>query len=183
MSMPLVFEEIHQLAEQMKMVANTGWVNYGTCEPHELEPYTRMIAIGELTVIVMFSRDAGHHSGGWFKNPDYEYCYHLSLSYRGSDGDPLNSARRLERAPQMHRLSEVFIKAFYDKFTHLVWAEPPFSKIGKKLQVWHYRVFTNERWQPMHPRGEVYTTEFTEKGWKSYSELYGRKPDTVTTID
>jgi hypothetical protein len=37
-------------------------------------------------------------------------------------------------------------------------------------------VFCDERWQPILPRGEVYSREFTEKGWKSFSEMNGGKP-------
>ena len=31
-------------------------------------------------------------------------------------------------------------------------------------------------WQPVFPRGEVYSKQFTEKSWKSYSELHGGTP-------
>lgn len=30
---------------------------------------------------LIFTRDAGMHSSGWWKNPDYERCWHLSLSF------------------------------------------------------------------------------------------------------
>ena len=36
-------------------------------------------------VQIIFTRDTGHHSSGWLKNPDYERCWHLSLSYRAPD--------------------------------------------------------------------------------------------------
>lgn len=32
---------------------------------------------------LVYTRDVGHHSCGWWKNPDYERCYHLSLSWPG----------------------------------------------------------------------------------------------------
>lgn len=31
--------------------------------------------------MLLFTRDIGHHTSGWWKNPDYERCYHLSLSF------------------------------------------------------------------------------------------------------
>lgn len=34
------------------------------------------------------------------------------------------------------------------------------------------QVFCDPAWQPLKPRGEVYTREFTEVGWKSFSELH-----------
>lgn len=54
----------------------------------------------------------------------------------------------------------------------LLWCEPPYSEEGKKAGVYHYRLFCDENWQPIFPRGEVYSTQFTEMGWKSFSELH-----------
>ena len=31
--------------------------------------------------IIILTRDVGYHSSGWWKNPDYERCYHLSISF------------------------------------------------------------------------------------------------------
>lgn len=33
--------------------------------------------------IIIFTRDEGAHTCGWWKNPDYERCYHLSISFPG----------------------------------------------------------------------------------------------------
>ena len=30
----------------------------------------------------------------------------------------------------------------------------------------------DEAWKPIMPRGEVYSTQFTERGWKSFSEIH-----------
>lgn len=38
-------------------------------------------------------------------------------------------------------------------------------------------------WEPIMPRSEIYSTEFTERGWKSCGEPYGRKPDTLVSAD
>lgn len=38
--------------------------------------------------------------------------------------------------------------------------------------VYHYRLFCDEAWKPIMPRGEVYSTQFTERGWKSFSDLH-----------
>jgi len=53
-------------------------------------------------------------------------------------------------------------------------AVPPYSSGGKANEVWHYRVFTNPAGEPILPRGEVYSREFTEKGWLSFSDLQNR---------
>ena len=49
--------------------------------------------------------------------------------------------------------------------------ESPKGDDGKRNDVWHYRMFCDRQWQGIVPRKEVYTTEFTETCWKSFSEL------------
>lgn len=145
------------------------WINYGKTPGEELGPFCHDISIDGIGIRAIFTRDYGHHSGGWFKNPDYERCFHLSLSFRSPDGTILLS--------QDHKIAKELCELFYGKYTRLIWAEPPFSKHGKSHNVWHYRLFVNYRGEPILPRGEVYSKEFTEKGWKSFSEIYGHKPN------
>lgn len=109
--------------------------------------------------IIVLTRDIGYHSSGWWKNPEYERCYHLSISFPGG----INQ-RKLE-----HILEKLF-----GNNRKLLWCEPPYSEEGKKAGVFHYRLFCDENWQPIKPRGEVYDTQFTEIGWKSYSELHNK---------
>jgi len=105
------------------------------------------------------------HSSGWFKNPDYERCYHLSLSPA-----PIEIW-----TPDVRELNEnlrnEFLKAFFGEHVDKVWMESPKSPEGKAEGVTHYRVFCDENWIPIIPRKEVYSTEFTELCWKSASEL------------
>ncbi len=115
--------------------------------------------------VLMFTRDTGHHSSGWFKNPDYERCWHLSISFR----DPETGEGR----PFDHAEAERWVKMFFRGHTEKVWCEPPRYPEGKLFEVHHYRLFCDEAWQPIKPRGEVYSREFTEKGWKSFSEIHG----------
>lgn len=60
---------------------------------------------------------------------------------------------------------------FFGDSQKMIWVEPPYSDDGKRMGVWHYRLFCDEHWQTIKPRGEVYNTHFTERGWKSFSEL------------
>jgi|GEM_PF-1519514 len=123
---------------------------------------------GTFRTIMIFTRDVGHHSGGMFKNPDYERCLHLSLSFR--------DAFRGRPAGKSERLTKMWIDAFFSPdYQRCLWVESPKSEKGKALDVWHYRVFCDIHWQPIIPRKEVYTTEFTELGWKSFSELHDGK--------
>ena len=137
---------------------------------------------------VIFTRDTGHHSGGWMKNPDYERCWHLSLSFRtpsparevGSLANMhtlgvlmRNSGLYMPPEPFDMRQARAWVHAFYGEDRRYCWEEGPFSGEGKHLGVRHYRLFCDPTWVPILPRKEVYTKEFTEAGWRSWSEVQG----------
>lgn len=68
-------------------------------------------------------------------------------------------------------LQTILRNLFHDSRRWL-WCEGPFTEAGKQCSVFHYRLFCNPEWQPLKPRGEVYNRDFTEAGWKSFSELH-----------
>jgi len=109
---------------------------------------------------IIFTKESGYHSSGWWKNPDYERCWHLSISFRGGS--------------EKKALAEI-LQNLFGPHEKLIWIEPPYSAAGKKNDVWHYRLFCDENWQPIMPRGEVYNTQFTERGWKSFSDVQYEK--------
>jgi len=115
-----------------------------------------------LTTSLIFTMDSGMHSVGWWKNPFYERCYHLSLSFWYPNGTV---------APKNDKETKEWVELFFYPHANWVWVEPPFWEVGKKKGVWHYRLFADEHWVPFLPKGEVYSKEFTELGWKSWSEL------------
>jgi hypothetical protein len=120
--------------------------------------------IAPWNALCIFTLDIGAHTSGWWKNPDYEACWHLSISYADLESGDL--------APQNHKLSWKIVRAFYESHYKLVWSEPPYSKEGKAVDVWHYRLFIDKATLlPLFPRGEVYSRELTEAGWKSFSEV------------
>lgn len=121
-------------------------------------------AIHASGLIIMLTRDTGHHSSGLWKNPDYERCLHLSLSFR----DPATGKPR----PRDKAASAIWVRAIFGNLERLVWTEPPVSERGKANDVWHYRVFfADEKFTaPILPRGEVYSKELTEAGWQSWSD-------------
>lgn len=117
---------------------------------------------------VIYTRDIGHHSSGWWKNPDYERCLHLSLSFREwRTGKPVGYDKKHGQ--------EIAI-AFFGNDAAKCWVEPPYSDRGKKLAVYHHRLFCNAGWNPILPKGEVYSKERTPADWKSFSEIYGWSP-------
>jgi hypothetical protein len=112
---------------------------------------------------LIFTWDEGHHSSGWLKNPQYERCWHLSISFR----DPLTGESRGKDV----KLTDQWLEAFYHDNRKYIWSESPYSPEGKRRDTWHYRVFCDPAWQPIIPHGEVYSRELTEAGWLSFSEL------------
>ncbi|MDX0420746.1 hypothetical protein GOC70_28575 [Sinorhizobium medicae] len=120
---------------------------------------------------IVFTRDAGHNSSGWWKNPDYERCYHLSLSFGDYDRQG-----RFYSVPFDRRMGERWAAAFFGDDVTSLWVEPPYSPEGKARYVYHYRLFCDQAWKAMKPRGEVYSTDWTPAGWKSFSDLHGDRP-------
>ena len=117
---------------------------------------------------LIFTRDMGHHMGGWWKNPDYERCWHLSISFCVNPTDaPL---------PYRKRFAETVARAFFGDACRLAWVEPPYSERGKKLGVHHYRLFCDPSWSPILPKGEVCDRSRTPAEWKSFSEIHGWEP-------
>jgi hypothetical protein len=113
--------------------------------------------------VMMLSRDVGAHTSGWYKNPEYERCLHLSLSFR----DPTSG----QLAPRDKALTREWVRLIFGDDASKLWCEPPRSPEGRSLEVWHYRLFCATGWRPIIPRGEVYSRELTEAGWKSYSDV------------
>lgn len=146
------------IAANMRRMALTG-VFDGSPTPY-LDKCTG--AHRDSGVQFIFTRDTGMHTSGWFKNPDYERCWHLSLSFREPDSGA--------RLPYDEKAASEWVKAFFGDWTRYIWMESPFSDEGKACDVWHHRVFCDANWQPLIPRGEVYSREFTEKGWLSWSD-------------
>lgn len=160
------------LAEDMKRVAKYGhWT--GRIQSKEQAKYfercRRLFHTYPWSQLI-FTRDVGMHTCGWWKNPDYEQCLHLSVSFIGVEG------RRVFPLPKHEELTDAWVRLFFGEWTSLVWAEPPFSPEGQERGIWHYRVFTDRTFRtPLLPRGEVYSRELTERGWKSWSDLHGEK--------
>lgn len=116
---------------------------------------------------LIFTRDIGHHTSGWLKNPDHERCLHLSISRAPS----ALILPRGQIADLDKKLTAKWVRAFFGDDIRNVWAESPKTPEGKRRGVWHWRVFCDRAWNPITPRGEVYSTEFTEAGWRSASQV------------
>ncbi len=148
------------LIAALKGHAETGFFDGANMCPYFLASKAHDMSTG---AILIFTRDIGMHSCGWWKNPDYERCYHLSISYR----DILTWGMK----PQDKKISFRYVKAFFGDEYKKLWCEPPAYQEGRASDCWHYRLFCDENWQPIKPRGEVYSKELTEAGYKTFSEI------------
>jgi hypothetical protein len=111
---------------------------------------------------LIYCRTKGFHSSGWWKNPDYEQCYDMSLSFRSIDGEKLSHD---------HKKAKEWLGLLFGENVRLLWVEPPYYEFGKTADTYHYRLFTDKFWQPIKPKGEVYSNTWTPKDWLSYSDF------------
>jgi hypothetical protein len=159
----LITTSMEHLSRVMKIHAKKGFFDGTTGTPY-FESARQFHQ--ETGVNIMFTRDIGYHTSGWFKNPDYERCWHLSLSFWDAEG------QSPKPRPFENKLAQAWVHCFYGPSARFVWEEgmttDARSQIGNEVR--HYRVFCDPAWQPIIPRGEVYTKDFTEKGWLSWSD-------------
>lgn len=117
---------------------------------------------------VIFTRDTGHHSSGWLKNPDFERCWHLSISPLPADWQ-----RGLILTDDWAWVVRTWCEVFFGDDKRYTWIESAKSAVGVRAGVVHYRLFCDPAWKPIMPRGEVYDRTHTPTDWRSWSELHG----------
>jgi hypothetical protein len=174
-----------EIIQRIKTAASYGGGRGRDKTPEERAYYRRCSHFHYRTgTLLIYTRDAGHHTSGWMKNPDFERCLHLSLSFRHpapqappkSIGNPqtlANLGAVIPTVPFDKQAASVWIRHIFGERAKLSWHEGAFSPEGRALDVQHWRVFCDTAWKPIMPRGEVYSTELTERGWKSWSEVQG----------
>lgn len=165
-------------ATKLRAVAMEG-VFDGTPKTESYLARCRFVSTRANTCLT-FTRDVGHHESGWFKNPDYERCFHLSLSEYLPEG--IVDRRGRHSSVYDRQVRNLWLEAFFQDDLKKTWVEPPMTGVGKRLDVWHWRLFCDEAWAPITPRGEVYTTQFTQAGWMSHSEYSARKRSNIVRV-
>jgi hypothetical protein len=162
------------LAARMRSHARTGW--YTGDEPSLLAFGAKEIvdsrAEPELVVSLLLSRDKMHHSVGWWRNAEYEYCWHLSISaverlhYAAMSREVKRTGQRMtpifEECPRedVRHWSQLIFGAHIDK----LWNEPggtdprlSAEERRRNALIWHLRLFLDpETFEPFIPTGEVY---------------------------
>lgn len=121
----------------------------------------------EAVVRVIFTLDCGMHMGGWWKNSEYDRCWHLSLTMRTA-----SSPLAIPETPT-HAEQDVWVHAFFDPHAAWVWFEPATNTTPAGKAPVHYRLFLNQDLDPILPRGEVYTLVPYVDG-SSPAKIFGR---------
>ena len=107
-----------------------------------------------LTVSIIASHDQGTHASGWWRNSDYDRCWHLSLCAIHNIGGYADLPERDLKACSGTIFARHLTKA---------WIEPPASKLdiyrnaAASAYTTHVRVFLDREGHPIQPEGEVYT--------------------------
>jgi hypothetical protein len=169
------------VAAQLRKRASRGWC-IGTEETLELygaKSLVRSAAEPELLISLLLSRDRMHHSIGWWRNAEYEYCWHLSVSaitlenyYAERDRATRLNERVTPPFEDVPRKDlELWTQAIFGEHVDKLWNEPggtdprltPDEK-RRHSPIWHLRLFLDpqllnakgEPHVPFIPNGEVY---------------------------
>lgn len=157
------------IAAQMRARARRGWYigDMETLQRYGAFRDTQGVTEPDLTIRLLLTRDKMHHSVGWWRNADYEYCWHLSMSAKsftmlqgGADWQELP----YEEIPR----NEVrfWSRLVFGDYVNMLWNEPGgtdprLSREEKQRNalIWHLRLFLDPRQggRPFIPEGEVYT--------------------------
>lgn len=167
---PEPLEEHRELVRAMAAKAMRGWY-HGTLETLAAYGATEDIPSRtnpeEVWVRLLLTRDRMHHSVGWWRNAEYEYCWHLSISAR-----PAVSARlaRIGLAESvgyvdLDRPEETYWgRLFFAEHAGKVWHEPggtdprlTRAEAHRHSSISHLRLFLDpETFEPFIPTGEIY---------------------------
>lgn len=161
---PDVSEQDRRLARAMLRKANRGWA---TGDEASLLRYQAKRTVApartddELAMILLLSKDRMHHSVGWWRNAEYEYCWHLSISAWDrviaiqGQGSPQDIPPAEERY-----WAHAFFPEHFDKLWHEPGGtDPRLTTLEKRRNrpISHLRLFLDpETFEPIIPKGEVY---------------------------
>lgn len=166
---PEISDSDYKLTRRLMLQGNRGWFT-GDRESFSYSAMEDVIGrtCPELAIRLWFSKDKAHHSVGWWRNAEYEYCLHLSLSaWDRADirpgGSPSDGNADPEYVPKEEE--RYWAHAFFGEHVNKLWHEPggtdpsltPEQKERHKHYI-HLRLFLEpETLEPFVPEGEVYT--------------------------
>jgi hypothetical protein len=120
----------------------------------------------EMRTNLLLTFDSGYHVSGWWRNADYDSCWHLSLSWPTPGvswlTDP-NQKPSYEEIPKAE--VDFWLALYFDSFSRWVWHEPGGAArdrrdaqgVSSYKNIQHFRLFVDKpTMQPILPVGEVY---------------------------
>jgi hypothetical protein len=174
-ALPEVAREHYDLADGMYREAVAGgWYIGDYASLMRARAWRTLPAVTEpeLQLVLQLTRDRMHHSVGWWRNAEYEYCWHLSMSVRdrlawaayiakGSLASR-DDAPPVEEFPAAER--RYWALAVFREEQSKLWVEPGGTdprltrqEALDRAKLLHLRLFLDpETLQPFMPRGEVY---------------------------
>lgn len=172
LNVPEATDKHRALVKVMAKTAMRGWYT-GTIET--LKRYGASYDLPsrtnpeEVYVRLLLTRDRMHHSVGWWRNAEYEYCWHLSISARPAVEARLAIAG-LKPGEEVGYVSlpeheeTYWGRLFFAEHADKIWHEPggtdPRLTREEKLanrHIVHLRLFLDPvTFEPFIPTGEVY---------------------------
>lgn len=109
-----------------------------------------------LHLSLILTLDHGTHASGWWRNSQYDLCFHLSICGLSAD--------RSEYETPLEAEMRWWATAFFSIDVDKAWIEPPASALDRyrfarsSAHTWHVRLFLDrETGEAILPKGEVYT--------------------------
>jgi hypothetical protein len=168
MTRPDIAPEHRRLAQRLYTLANRGWYVGTERTLRKYGAYSDIDSLKEpeLAIRLLFTKDRMHHSVGWWRNAEYEYCWHLSISaWDKATLTPDKGPSRTSEPEDVPDLDERYWTwAIFSEDANKVWHEPggtdprltPTEKMKHRHFV-HQRLFLDpETFEPFVPTGEVY---------------------------
>lgn len=171
-NIPEADAEHRELVERMGRKAMSGWF-VGTMATLEAFGATADLPSrtnpAEVWVRLLLTRDRSHHSSGWWRNAEYEFCWHLSISARPS-ADCRLAALGLKKPDEvgyvdLPKLEETYWgRLVFGVHADKVWHEPggtdpslTAAEARRNRSISHLRLFLDpDTFEPFIPSGEVY---------------------------
>lgn len=160
---PDISKSDHKMAEAMLGRANGGWYIGDMASLNRYGQRADVIGRTEpgLKIRLLLTKDKMHHSVGWWRNAEYEYCWHLSISAWDRASIVKGHPEPEDIPPDEERYwSFAFFPTHFDKLWHEPGGTDPRLTPEEKQRHRHFahlRLFLDpETFHPFIPTGEVY---------------------------
>lgn len=156
------------LAKRMMGQAARGWFTGDRQSLSKFRAMEDVIARTEpsLQIRLQITKDKQHHSSGWWRNAEYEYCWHLSMSAWDRAGALYTFGPRDDLREDLPKEEERYwAHAFFPNDFDKLWHEPgggdpetPLVEARRRAaHLSHLRLFLDPiTMEPFIPKGEVY---------------------------